>query len=302
MTPKDVMDLAVEREAKIVDVRFVDLPGIWQHFSMPATTLTQETFEDGIGFDGSSIRGFQKINESDMLLIPDPDTAFMDPFSEVAQLNIICDIEDPITRERYSRDPRQVAKKAEAYLRSSGIADVAYFGPEAEFYIFNDIRFDTTPNAGYYYIDSDEGIWNSGRDEKPNLGYKTRYKGGYFPVPPSDTLQDLRTEMMLTLIESGVESEIQHHEVGTAGQSEIDVKYGPLLNTADALMKFKYIIKNVPGRTATPSPSCPSLSSRTTARACIATSRSGKTGATCSTMRRAMPASRKPRSTTSAGS
>jgi glutamine synthetase len=245
MTPKDVIDLAIAREAKIVDVRFVDLPGIWQHFSMPLSAFTEETFEDGIGFDGSSIRGFQKINESDMLLIPDSTTAFMDPFTEVAQMNIICDIEDPITRERYSRDPRQVAKKAEAYLQASGIADTAYFGPEAEFYIFSDIRYDTTPNSGYYYIDSDEGIWNSGRDEKPNLGYKTRYKGGYFPVPPSDSLQDLRTEMMLTLIECGIESEIQHHEVGTAGQSEIDIKYGPLLRTADALMKFKYIIKNV---------------------------------------------------------
>ncbi len=245
MTPKEVIELAIEREAKVVDVRFVDLPGVWQHFAMPLSAFTEDVFEDGIGFDGSSIRGFQKINESDMLLIPDPDTAFMDPFTEVPQLDIICDIEDPITRERYSRDPRQVAKKAEAYLRGTGLADVAYFGPEAEFYIFSDIRYDTTPNSGYYFIDSDEGIWNSGRDEKPNLGYKIRYKGGYFPVPPTDTLQDLRTEMMLTLIEAGVQSEVQHHEVGTAGQSEIDIKYGPLLYTADALMKFKYIVKNV---------------------------------------------------------
>ncbi len=244
MTPREVIDLAIEREAKIVDVRFVDLPGTWQHFSMPVSTLTEELFDEGIGFDGSSIRGFQKINESDMLLIPDPDTAFMDPFTDVATLNIICDVEDPITRERYSRDPRNVAKKAEAYLKSQGIADVAYFGPEAEFYIFNDVRFDTTPNSGYYYLDSDEGVWNSGRDEKPNLGYKVRYKGGYFPVPPADSLQDLRTEMMLTLIESGVDCEVQHHEVGTAGQSELDIKFGPLLVTADKLMKYKYIIKN----------------------------------------------------------
>ncbi len=245
MTPREVIDLATEREAKIVDVRFVDLPGTWQHFSMPVSVLSEETFQEGIGFDGSSIRGFQKINESDMLLIPDPDTAFMDPFTDVPTLNIICDVEDPITRERYSRDPRNVAKKSEQYLKSSGLADVAYIGPEAEFYILNDVRFDSQPNAGYYFLDSDEGIWNSGRDEKPNLGYKIKYKGGYFPVPPSDSLQDLRTEMMLTLIESGVECEVQHHEVGTAGQSELDIKFGPLVKTADNLMKYKYIIKNV---------------------------------------------------------
>src|SRR5437762_4313582 len=235
MTPREVIDLATEREAKIVDVRFVDLPGTWQHFSMPVTVLTEDLFEEGIGFDGSSIRGFQKINESDMLLIPDPDTAFMDPFTDVPTLNIICDVEDPITRERYSRDPRNVAKKAEAYLKGTGIADVAYFGPEAEFYILNDVRFDSTPNSSYYYLDSDEGIWNSGRDEKPNLGYKIPYKRGYFPVPPNDSLQDLRTEMMLNLIESGIEVEMQHHEVGTAGQAEIDMKFNTLLRMADDL-------------------------------------------------------------------
>ena len=245
MTPREVIDFATEHEAKIVDIRFVDMPGTWQHFSVPVSVLTEELFEDGLGFDGSSIRGFQKINESDMLLIPDPDTVFMDPFTEVATMIIICDIEDPITRERYSRDPRNIAKKAEAYLKSQGIADVAYFGPEAEFYIFNDIRFEQTANSGMYHIDSDEGIWNSAREEKPNLGYKIPYKGGYFPVPPMDSLQDLRTEMMLTLHESGVECEVQHHEVGTAGQSELDIKYGPLLATADKLMKYKYIIKNV---------------------------------------------------------
>jgi len=244
MTPREVIDLATEREAKIVDLRFVDLPGLWQHFSIPASTLTEDLFEDGIGFDGSSIRGFQKINESDMLLMPDPDTAFMDPFTEVATLNLICDVEDPITRERYSRDPRNVAKKAENYLRSTGIADTAYFGPEAEFYILNDVRFDFTPHSGYYFLDSDEGIWNAGRDEKPNLGYKIRYKQGYFPVPPMDSLQDLRTEMMLTLIDCGVECEVQHHEVGTAGQAELDIKYGTLVQTADNLMKYKYVIKN----------------------------------------------------------
>jgi glutamine synthetase len=179
-----------------------------------------------------------------MILIPDPDTAFIDPFFDVTTLVITCDIEDPITRERYNRDPRQIAKKAEAYLQSTGIADVAYFGPEAEFYVFNDVRFDQTSHSGYYYVDSDEGIWNSGRDEKPNLGFKIGYKRGYYPVPPNDSLQDLRTEMMLNLIESGIEVEMQHHEVGTGGQAEIDFKFGPLLQTADNLQKFKYIIKN----------------------------------------------------------
>lgn len=245
MTPREVIDLATESEAKVVDIRFTDLFGMWHHFSMPVGALTEELFQDGIGFDGSSIRGFQKINESDMLLIPDTESAFMDPFTDVPTMILICDVEDPITRERYSRDPRNVAKKAEAYLKSTGIADVAYFGPEAEFYIFNDIRFDTTPHSSFYYVDSDEGAWNTGRDEKPNLGYKVRLKGGYFPVPPTDSLQDLRTEMLLTLLEAGVDCEVQHHEVGTAGQSELDIKFGPLVATADKLQKYKYIIKNV---------------------------------------------------------
>jgi glutamine synthetase len=244
MTPKEVIDFAREREAKVVDIRFTDLPGQQQHFSIPATALTEDKFTEGLAFDGSSIRGFKAINESDMLLIPEPETAYMDPFTEVATLNIICDIEDPITREKYNRDPRQVAKTAEKYLQSTGVADTAYFGPEAEFYIFNDVRFDQTPHSGYYYLDSDEGIWNSGRDEKPNLGYKIGYKRGYYPVPPNDTLQDLRTEMMLNLIDSGIEVEMQHHEVGTAGQSEIDMKFDTLLTTADNLQKYKYIIKN----------------------------------------------------------
>ena len=244
MTPKDVLDLVREKEAKVVDVRFTDLIGQQQHFSIPATGLDEEKFSEGLAFDGSSIRGFKAINESDMLLIPDPDTAFIDPFFDVTTLVITCDIEDPITREKYNRDPRQVAKKAEAYLQSTGIADIAYFGPEAEFYVFNDVRFDQTSHSGYYYVDSDEGIWNSGRDEKPNLGYKIGYKRGYYPVPPNDSLQDLRTEMMLNLIESGIEVEMQHHEVGTGGQSEIDFRFGPLLETADNLQKFKYIIKN----------------------------------------------------------
>ncbi len=244
LKPKDVIDLVKETEAKVVDIRFTDLIGQVQHFSIPAGNLDMDKFEDGLAFDGSSIRGFKAINESDMLLIPDPNTAYIDPFTDVTTLNITCDIEDPITREVYNRDPRQVAKKTEAYLKSTGIADIAYFGPEAEFYIFNDIRFDTTPHSSYYYVDSDEGIWNSGRDEKPNLGYKIGYKRGYYPTPPTDSLQDLRTEMMLNLIDVGIDVEMQHHEVGTAGQSEIDFKFGPLLQTADDLQKFKYVIKN----------------------------------------------------------
>ena len=244
MKPKDVIDLVKETEAKVVDIRFTDMPGQQQHFSIPAKLLNEDTFVDGLAFDGSSIRGFKAINESDMLLIPDPSTAFVDPFFDVTTLNITCDIEDPITREKYNRDPRQVAKKAESYLQSTGLADTAFFGPEAEFYIFNDVRFDQTSHSGFYYLDSDEGVWNSGRDEKPNLGYKIPYKRGYFPVPPSDSLQDLRTEMMLNLIESGIEVEMQHHEVGTAGQSEIDMKFNTLLTMADNLMKYKYIVKN----------------------------------------------------------
>ncbi|CCW35449.1 L-glutamine synthetase [Chthonomonas calidirosea] len=243
-TPKEVIEFAREREVRVVDVRFTDLFGQQQHFSIPATAFTEEVFSEGLAFDGSSIRGFKTIDESDMLLLPDPNTAFIDPFFDVVTLNIVCDIVDPITRERYNRDPRQVAHKAEAYLKSTGIADTAYFGPEAEFYIFNDVRYDQTTHSGYYFIDSDEGIWNSGRDEKPNLGYKIPYKRGYFPVPPLDSLQELRTEMMLNLIEAGIEVEMQHHEVGTAGQAEIDMRFDTLVRMADKLQTYKYIIKN----------------------------------------------------------
>lgn len=245
MSPKEAIDFARENEARVLDIKFTDLFGAWQHFSMPIEDFTEDMFEEGIGFDGSSIRGFQTIDASDMLLIPDPDTVFMDPFTDIATVSITCTIEDPITRERYSRDPRYIAQKAEAYLRSTGIADTAYFGPEAEFYIFNDVRFDQSSQYGYYFIDSDEAIWNSGRDEKPNLGYKMRLKGGYFPVPPSDMLQDVRTEMMLTLEQCGVKVEVQHHEVGAAGQAEIDIRYDTLTRTADKIMVYKYVIKNV---------------------------------------------------------
>src|SRR5437016_2638842 len=216
----------------MVDVRFIDLPGIWQHFTIPAAEVDEGSFEDGLGFDGSSIRGFQQIQESDMLLFPDPTTAFLDPFTREPTLNLICDVRDPLTKEPYSRDPRYVAHKAENFLRSSGLADVAYFGPEAEFYIFDDVRFDQTTHSGYYFLDSVEGAWNTGTDEGPNLGFKVRYKEGYFPVPPMDHYQDLRTEMILVMERLGIEIEVQHHEVGTAGQAEIDMRFETLQSTA----------------------------------------------------------------------
>jgi glutamine synthetase len=244
-TPADVLKQVRDDGIKVVDFRFVDLPGVWQHFSIPASELAADQFEDGLGFDGSSIRGFQQIQESDMLLMPDPSSAFLDPFTAEKTLNIICDVADPLTRESYSRDPRYIARKAQDYLKSTGIADTCFFGPEAEFYILDDVRFDQTSHSGYYFLDSVEGIWNSGREEKPNLGFKIRYKEGYFPCPPMDHYQDLRTEMMLKLIEVGVPVEVHHHEVGTAGQSEIDMRFGTLLQMADNLMKYKWCIKNV---------------------------------------------------------
>ncbi|MCC6629739.1 MAG: type I glutamate--ammonia ligase [Chloroflexi bacterium] len=240
------MALAREAGVKMVDVRFIDMPGTWQHFTLPIQNFKESDFEDGIGFDGSSIRGFQVINESDMLLFPDPSTAIVDPILEVPTLSIICDVSDPITRGPYTRDPRNIAKKAEAYVKTTGIATGAYFGPEAEFFLFNDIRFDQGTNFGYYYIDSEEGIWNSGTSNgKPNLGYRPRAKEGYFPVPPTDKLQDLRSRMVMTLMEAGVDVEVHHHEVATAGQCEIDMRFGPLTKMADSLMWYKYIIKNV---------------------------------------------------------
>ena len=245
MTPKEVLDMAKENGAKMVDLRFMDFPGLWQHFSVPIRELEESSFEDGFGFDGSSIRGWQPIHASDMLVIPDPATAKMDPFYEAPTLVLICDIADPVTREPYTRDPRNIAKKADTYLKSTGIGDMAYIGPEAEFFIFDDIRFESTRFGAFYEIDSIEGAWNTGRDEGPNLGYKPRHKEGYFPVPPMDKFQDLRTEMVLTLEELGIETEAQHHEVATAGQSEIDMRFKPLLQMADQLMWFKYVLKNV---------------------------------------------------------
>ena len=245
MTPEDVVKKIQEEDIKIVDVRFVDLLGTWQHFSVPAHTITEEVFEEGIGFDGSSIRGWKSINESDMLVIPDPSTAFVDPFTEVGTLNIICEIVDPVTREPYERHPREVAKKAEEFLKSTGIADTAYFGPELEFFILDDVKYKIESNIAYYEVDSAEGIWNTAREEDPNLGYKIRHKEGYFPVPPLDSLQDLRSEIVLELEKAGIEIEAQHHEVATAGQAEIDVRFTSLMQQADNVMKYKYIAKNV---------------------------------------------------------
>jgi glutamine synthetase len=244
--------MLAETGAQIVDLRFCDLPGLMQHFSIPAGELTEEIFEEGIGFDGSSIRGFQEIQESDMLLVPDPETAWLDPFTKHPTLNINCFVKDPVTGEWYSRDPRHVARKAELYLRQTGIADTSYWGPECEFYIFDAVRFDQNQHEGYYHLDAIEGVWNSGRDREldgtPNLGYKPRYKEGYFPVPPMDHYQDLRSEMVLNLQRAGVETEVHHHEVGTAGQAEIDIRYGTLLATADKVMTYKYVVKNTARR------------------------------------------------------
>jgi glutamine synthetase len=247
-TPSEVLEFARDHKATVVDVKFLDFPGQWQHISFPIERLTEDSFQEGYGFDGSSIRGWRNINESDMLVIPDPSTAFMDPFTKEPTLSLIGDIFDPITRERYERDPRALGIRAENYLKSTGIADKSYFGPEAEFFIFDDVRFDQKENMGYYYIDSDEGSWNTGRVENPNLAYKPRYKEGYFPVPPTDQFQDLRTEMMLTLIDLGCEIETQHHEVATAGQSEIDIKFDSLVRMGDKLMTYKYVVRNVARR------------------------------------------------------
>ncbi len=251
----EVLAFIKNEDVKFVDVRFCDLPGVMQHFNVPASSVGQSFFADGQMFDGSSIRGFQAIHESDMKLIPDPTTAFVDPFRAEKTLVMNFSIRDPFTDEPYSRDPRNIAAKAEAYLKSTGIADTVYFGPEAEFYVFDDVRFETKQNAGYYYIDSIEAAWNTGRvEDGGNRGYKTRYKGGYFPVPPVDHYADLRDQMSLKLADVGLEVERAHHEVGTAGQAEINYKFGTLLHAADQVMAFKYVIKNVAwaaGKTAT---------------------------------------------------
>jgi glutamine synthetase len=251
----DVLAFARESGAQIVDLKFVDLPGIWQHFSFTVDELNEDLFSDGIGFDGSSIRGFQKIHESDMLLVPDPATAVIDPVLEVPTLTMICNVRDPVTGESYSRDPRYVAQKAEEHLRTTGVGDTIYFGPEPEFFVFDEVRFDQNINSGFYYIDSREGVWNCGSaNGGPNLGYKPRVKEGYFPVPPTDSLQDLRSRMVLTMKQIGIPVEVHHHEVATAGQCEIDMRFSPLTRMADNLMWYKYIVRNIAfkaGMTAT---------------------------------------------------
>jgi glutamine synthetase len=257
MSVKDVLEMAKEKGARIVDLRFVDLPGLWQHFSIPVAELTPELFEEGIGFDGSSIRGFQTIDESDMLLFPDPSTAAMDPFTAVSTLVLICDVKDPITGAPYTRDPRHVAKKAEEHVRKSGVADTIYIGPELEFFFLDSVRFDQSYNCGYYYVDSEAGFWNSGLDgapDRPNLGHKPRYKQGYFPVPPMDHFQDIRSDMVLALESVGVKVEVHHHEVASGGQTEVDIRFNTLTRMADSVLWYKYCAKNTArkhGKTAT---------------------------------------------------
>jgi len=246
MTPAEIVARIEDEAIEFVDLKFVDFPGLWQHFTVPAGELKEETFEDGMGFDGSSLRGWQAINLSDMLVLPDPATAFIDPFAARKTITMICNIQDPITRQDYTRDPRNISRKAESYLRSTGLADTASFGPECEFFIFDSARFETTYNCGYYYLDSIEGRWNSGKDEPGgNLAYKPRYKEGYFPVPPTDKLNDLRSDMVAELLKAGIRVEAHHHEVATAGQAEIDMGFGPLVEMADQVMIYKYIVKNV---------------------------------------------------------
>ncbi|GBD87069.1 glutamine synthetase [bacterium BMS3Abin03] len=244
-TPVDkVLKFIKSNKIKFVDLKFMDFPGQWQHFTVPTTEIDKDSFKDGFGFDGSSIRGWKSINESDMLIIPDPATMFLDPFIELPTISLTCNVHEPATKERYTRCPRSISQKAAEYLKSTGIADTVYFGPEAEFFIFDDVRFDSQPNTSYYFVDSVEGRWNSGREENPNLGYKPRYKEGYFPVPPTDSLNDLRNEMVLNLMNSGINVEAQHHEVASGGQCEIDLRFAPLVVAADQLLMFKYIVKN----------------------------------------------------------
>ena len=254
-TPAEAIRLATEQGIQIVDLKFTDVPGTLQHFSVPLSQLDENSFVEGLGFDGSSIRGFQPIHESDMMLVPDASTAVVDSVLKVPTLSFICDVRDPVTEGDYSRDPRYVARKAENHLKDTGIADISYWGPELEHFIFDDVRYDQNEHSGYYFVDSEEGIWNSGLDgADPNLGHRPRYKQGYFPTPPTDSLQDVRSEMVLKMIEYGIDVEVHHHEVGTAGQGEIDMRYRSLTRMADQVMMHKYIVKNVAhsyGKTAT---------------------------------------------------
>ncbi|MBC6481508.1 MAG: type I glutamate--ammonia ligase [Hormoscilla sp. GM7CHS1pb] len=248
-TAQEVLKMIQDQDIKIIDLKFIDMPGIWQHCSFYRDLIDEEAFTDGVAFDGSSIRGWKAINESDMMMVPDPKTAWIDPFMEEPTLSMICSIKEPRSGEWYSRDPRTIAQKAIDYLASTGIGDMAFFGPEAEFFVFEDVRFDQTENKGYYYVDSVEGRWNSGKEEPGgNLAYKPRYKEGYFPVSPTDTLQDMRTEMLLTMGQCGVPIEKHHHEVATGGQNELGIRFAPLVQSADNLMIYKYAIKNVAKR------------------------------------------------------
>jgi glutamine synthetase len=247
MNAREVLEYAKKNKVQVVDLKFVDLIGTWQHFTIPASELTEDLFKDGSGLDGSSIRGWKAINNSDMLVVPDPATACLDPFTAVPTLSLIGNVVDPISRETYERDPRFIAQKAEKYLQSTKIGDVSYWGPEAEFFIFDHARYDQTSHSGFYHIDSDEGVWNMGQ-EGVNLGGKIRHKEGYFPVPPTDTQQDIRTEMILEMEKVGIAVEKHHHEVATAGQAEIDIRFDSLLRTADKMMMYKYIVKNVARR------------------------------------------------------
>ena len=245
-TPQEALNYIKENQIQIVDLKFIDMPGIWQHLSLYHDQIDETAFTDGVPFDGSSIRGWKAINESDMTMVIDPTTAWMDPFMAEPTISFICSIKEPRTGEPYSRCPRTIAQKAIDYLLSTGLGDTAFFGPEAEFFIFDDVRFDQTQNSGYYYVDSIEGRWNSGKEEAGgNLGYKPRYKEGYFPVAPTDTSQDMRTEMLLTMAKCGVPIEKHHHEVATGGQCELGFRFATLVKAADYLLTYKYVIKNV---------------------------------------------------------
>src|SRR5258705_1014150 len=259
-TAEDVLKTIKDERVQMIDLRFTDLPGVWQHFSVPPSAVNIDTLDEGIGFDGSSIRGFQESQESDMLVVPAPTTAFPDPFSPATTLVLICNIRDPVTGQPYSRAPRYIAQKAEIYLAGTGRADTSYFGREAEFFVFNDVRYGQDINYAFHEIDSTEGSWNTGKEEAPNLGHKPRPKEGYFPVPPTDSMQALRTEMVLTMEQLGIQIEAHHHEVATGGQNEIDMRFTTLTRMADNLMIYKYVVKNTarePGKTATFMPKPP---------------------------------------------
>jgi glutamine synthetase len=253
-TPREVLAFIREREVKAIDLRFMDFPGLWKHFTIPADAADEDLFEDGRGFDGSSIRGWMPINESDMLLVPQADTLFIDPFARDTTLAMICNIQDPVTKEDYSKDPRNVARKVVNYMKQQGVADAAMFGPSLEFFVFDDVKFDQTSHSAFYYVDSAEGAWNTGRDERPNLGYKIPYKQGYFPCPPQDAVHDLRSEMMLAMAECGIAVESHHHQRASGGQCAINIRYDELVPMADNVLKYKYVVKNVArrhGKTAT---------------------------------------------------